>query len=94
MKIELGLLANVTLITPSDLGYLRERTAFAQASYCLDGLSEWKCVKCRQDLDVRDIKFAGEFDSTVFAYTGYSVQLKSIVMSFRGTRTLNGFGLG
>jgi hypothetical protein len=92
MKL-VNLLGNISLINPGDLGFLRERTAFAQASYCLEGLNEWKCVKCSQSLQVRDIKFAGEFDSTVFAYTGYSVNLKSIVISFRGTRTLNGSGL-
>ena len=82
---------NYTLLNPGDLDYLKERTAFAQSSYCLEGLQEWKCVKCRPELQVKDIKFAGMFESTVFAYSGYSAPLNTIVVAFRGTRTLNGW---
>ncbi|KAJ3304834.1 hypothetical protein HDV03_002216 [Kappamyces sp. JEL0829] len=70
---------------------LKDHVVFARAAYCIDGLQQWNCSVCEADAAVQNITFAGEFASTVFAYVGYSLPRKTIVLAFRGTRTLNGW---
>lgn len=60
--------------------WLKHRTTFAKATYCIDKLLEWECVTCDPRFKVTDITFAGEFESTVFAYAGYVKSLKTIVI--------------
>ena len=78
-------------LDPLTLKFLKHRVSFARASYCIDGLKDWSCNTCNPYLRTRNITFAGEFQSTVFGYVGYSPAIDTISIVFRGTRTFDGW---
>jgi predicted lipase len=68
--------------------YFKEILNFTRSAYCLDGLQTWNCPTCSQDLLVSDISLVGDYHSNTFGFLGYSQKLKSIIVSFRGTRNI------
>jgi hypothetical protein len=86
-----SLISDPISIPKEEVSYLKHHITFSRASYCIDGLDTWKCATCDARFKVQNIIFAGEFESTVFGYVGYAESLNTIVVVFRGTRSLDGW---
>ena len=87
--ITLFVVASALSLTPYDIAHSKQTAGYASLAYCDDTcLNAWSCKSGTKLPGLKNVTYLAQSITQATGYLGYSSQLNTIIISFRGSSNI------